>query len=117
MNTIKGISKVEVGTYTNETLLWRAVIARTIQESISGSLRRQREAEQYLFGDNRDFPLVCGCAGMDLGRLRSRLTRLRGHAIPSYVLGAAAQILTDQQTRGNCALPNAGAQSSTCMHV
>jgi hypothetical protein len=90
MSTITAISTVEGGTYTNETLLWRAVIARTIQEWISGSLRRRREAEQYLFGDNRDFPLVCGCAGMDLGRLRSRLARLRGHAIPGYVLAVAA---------------------------
>jgi hypothetical protein len=90
MSTIKAISTVEVGVYTNEALLWRAVIARTIQEWISGSLRRQREAEHYLFGDNRDFLLVCGCAGMDLGRLRSRLARLRGHAIPGYVPAVAA---------------------------
>jgi len=90
MNIIKAISTVEVGKYTNETLLWRAVIARTIQEWISGSLRRQREAEQYLFGDNRDFRLVCESAGMDAGRLRSRLARLRGHAIPGYVPAAAA---------------------------
>jgi hypothetical protein len=65
MSTIKAVSTIEVGTYTNETLLWRAVIARAIQEWISGSLRRQRDVEQYLFGDNRHFPLVCGCAGMD----------------------------------------------------
>ena len=89
MSTIKAISTVEVGTYTNETLLWRAVIARAIHEWISGSLRRQREAEQYLFGDNRDLLLVCGCAEMDVGRLRSRLARLRGHAIPGYGLAAA----------------------------
>jgi hypothetical protein len=90
MNTIKANSTVEVGKFTHETLLWRAVIARTIQEWISGPLRRQREAEQYLFGDNRDFCLVCGCAGMDIGQLRSRLSRLRGHAIPGHVLAAAA---------------------------
>jgi hypothetical protein len=89
MSTIKAISTFEVGTYTNETLLWRAVIARALHEWISGSLRRQREAEQYLFGDNRDFLLVCGCAGMDVGRLRSRLARLRGHAIPGYGLAPA----------------------------
>jgi hypothetical protein len=90
MNTIKVSSTVGVGEYTNETLLWRAVIARTIREWISGSLRRQREAEQYLFRDNRDFSLICGCAGMDVGRLWSRLACLSGHAIRSYVLAAAA---------------------------
>ena len=91
MNTINAISTVGDGKYTNETLLWRAVIARTIREWISGSLRRQREAEKYLFSDNRDFPLVCGYAGMDVGRLRSRLAPLRDHAmIPSNVLAAVA---------------------------
>ena len=90
MSTIKAISTVEVGEYTNETLLWRAVIARTIQEWISGPLRNKREAEQYLFGDNTDFALVCECAGMDAGGLRSRLARLRGKEIPGYIIAAAA---------------------------
>lgn len=89
MSTIKASSTVEVGENTPETRLWRAVIARTIQEWISGSLRRQRDAEQYLFDDNRDFSLVCEAAGMDSGQLRSRLARLRGHVIPDYVLSAA----------------------------
>jgi hypothetical protein len=90
MNTFRAISAVDVGKYTNETLLWRAVIARAIQEWISGPLRLRRGAEQYLFADNRDFPLVCGCAGMDLGRIRSRLARLSDHAIRGYVMAAAA---------------------------
>jgi hypothetical protein len=90
MSTIKVSSPVEVGKNTNEMLLWRAVIARTIQEWFSGTVRSQREAEQYLFDDNRDFPVVCRCAGMDIGQVRSRLARLRGHAIPGYVLAAAA---------------------------
>jgi hypothetical protein len=89
MSTIKASSTVEVVGNTPETVLWRAVIARTIREWISGPLRRQREAEQYLFDDNKDFPLVCQSAGMDSSRLRSRLARLRGHAIPDYLLAAA----------------------------
>ena len=67
MSRIKVISTVEVGENSPETVLWRAVIARTIQEWISGPLRRQGEAEQYLFDDKRDFRLVCGSAGMDSG--------------------------------------------------
>jgi hypothetical protein len=89
MSIIEASSMVEVEENTLETRLWRAVIARTIQEWVSGPLSRQREAEQYLFDDNRDFPLVCESAGMDIGQLRSRLTRLRGHAIPSHMLAAA----------------------------
>jgi len=89
MSMIKVTSMVEVGKNMPETVLWRAVIARTIQEWISGPLRRQREAEQYLFEDNRDFRLVCQSAGMDSSRLRSRLAGLRGHAIPDYLLAVA----------------------------
>ena len=89
MSTINASSTFEVGENTPETVLWRAVIARTIQEWISGPLRCRREAEQYLFDDNRDFPRVCESAGMDIGQLRSRLARLRGHAIPGHMLAAA----------------------------
>jgi hypothetical protein len=89
MSIIKMNSTFKVGENMPETRLWRAVIARTIQEWISGPLRRQREAEQYLFDDNRDFHMVCKSAGMDSGELRSRLARLRGHAIPNFLLAAA----------------------------
>jgi hypothetical protein len=88
MNNFKVSSRVEGWENTPETRLWRAVIARTIREWISGPLRRQREAEQYLFDDDWDFPLVCQSAGMDSRRLRSRLAGLRGHALPDYLLAA-----------------------------
>jgi hypothetical protein len=90
MSTFNAGSKAGIGENTFETRLWRAVIATTIQEWISGPLRRQREAEQYLFQDNRDLPLVCESAGMDIRQLRSRLAGLRGHAIPDYIVAAAA---------------------------
>jgi hypothetical protein len=89
MSTIKPSSAVDVGENTPETRLWRAVIARTIQEWISGPLSRQREAEQYLFDDNKDFPLVCEAAGMEGKQLRSRLARMRGHSIVGHILAAA----------------------------
>ena len=89
MSTLKANLTFGVGEKSPQTALWRAVIARTIREWISGPLRRQREAEQYLFNDNGDFPLVCESAGIDCVDLRSRLTRLRGHAIPEYLLAAA----------------------------
>jgi hypothetical protein len=59
-----------------EKRLWQAVIVTTIQEWLNGPLRSKRKAEQYLFQDERDFPLVCQSAGMDADRLRSKLTRL-----------------------------------------
>jgi predicted nucleic acid-binding protein len=59
-----------------EKRLWQAVIVTTIQEWLSGPLRSKRQAEEYLFQDQRDFPLVCQSAGMDAGRLRAKLNRL-----------------------------------------
>jgi hypothetical protein len=69
-----GLSAVQAH---GETRLWQAVIVTTIQEWISGPLRSKRLAEEYLFKDDKDFPLVCQSAGMDCGRLRAKLNRLR----------------------------------------
>jgi hypothetical protein len=60
-----------------EKRLWQAVIVSTIQEWISGPLRSKRQAEEYLFRDQDDFPAVCQSAGMDAGVLRVKLNRLR----------------------------------------
>ncbi|HEX4003722.1 MAG TPA: hypothetical protein VHX36_13815 [Candidatus Acidoferrales bacterium] len=59
-----------------EKRLWQAVIVTAIQEWISGPLRSKRQAEEYLFQDQKDFPIVCQSAGMDAGRLRAKLNRL-----------------------------------------
>lgn len=59
-----------------EARLWRAVIAGTIQEWVSGPLQLKREAEKYLFGDDKDFPIVCESAGVNAGRLRAELLRV-----------------------------------------
>jgi hypothetical protein len=60
-----------------EERLWRAVISRAIQEWVCGPLRLKREAEKYLFGNGKDFAVVCESAGMDAGRLRAGLLRFR----------------------------------------
>jgi hypothetical protein len=60
-----------------EERIWQAVIVSTIEEWMSGPLRRSIEAEQFLFRDDRDFHLVCQQAGMDAARLRQRLVKLR----------------------------------------
>ena len=60
-----------------EVRLWQAVLLRTIQEWVSGPLRQHRQAEEYLFHDNKDFPRVCQSAGMDPDDLRARLARIR----------------------------------------
>jgi predicted nucleic acid-binding protein len=63
-----------------EKRLWQAVILSTIQEWLFGPLRAKRQAEHYLFDDNSELAEVCRSAGMDVGRLRARLARLRNHS-------------------------------------
>ena len=89
MSILRPRSRADFDRNVPEIRIWRAVIARTIQEWISGPLTRKREAERYLVDDNRDFRLVCGSAGIDSGELRARLTPLRGHARPEYLLAVA----------------------------
>jgi len=60
-----------------EQRVWTAVIARTVEEWISGPLRSQREAESYLFTDEKDFPNVCRSAGLDPLTLRRKLNKLK----------------------------------------
>jgi hypothetical protein len=73
-----------------ECRLWQAVIVSTIQEWIYGPLRRKRQAEEYLFCDDSDFPAVCQSAGMDVGRLRAKLMRLRAQATATKAPAAQA---------------------------
>jgi hypothetical protein len=60
-----------------EQRVWAAVIVRTVEEWISGPLGSQREAESYLFNDDKDFPIVCRSAGLDPQTLRRKLTKLK----------------------------------------
>lgn len=62
---------------TAERKLWRAVIANTVDEWVNGPLRRQREAEDFLFTDNEDYRAVCDSAGINPEDLRGRLEKIR----------------------------------------
>jgi hypothetical protein len=65
-----------------EEQLWRAVIVTAIEEWLGGPLSRRREAEQYLFNDQKDFPLVCRSAGIDAKAFRVRLAQMRADTRP-----------------------------------
>jgi hypothetical protein len=66
---------------TAEQKLWRAVIASTVEEWVSGPLRKQREAEQFLFTDSKDYRTVCYSAGINPENLRGRLEKIRSRQI------------------------------------
>jgi hypothetical protein len=70
-----------------ECRLWQAVIVSTIEEWMSGPLRLKRQAEEYLFRDESDFPAVCRSAGMDVQRLRAKLLRLRSQSVAAKASG------------------------------
>ena len=71
---------------TAEEKLWRAVIAKTLEEWVSGPLRYSRIAEEFLFDDERDFRAVCSSAGMDPSTLRNRLKSIRERGVQKVML-------------------------------
>jgi hypothetical protein len=66
---------------TAETVLWRGVIAKTIQDWLSKPLRPKREAERYLFENSADLSSVCRSAGIDVLLLRTCLNKVRGRTL------------------------------------
>jgi len=59
-----------------EYRLWTAVIVKAVEDWRSGSLRARREAQRFLFEDNRDFCQVCASAGLDPVRFRAQLLKI-----------------------------------------
>ena len=74
---------------TTENLLWRGVIAKTIEEWLSAPLRFKLEAERYLFENSADLSLVCGLAGINVGYLRKCLDKVRGRTLLELMPAAA----------------------------
>jgi hypothetical protein len=70
---------------TAETLLWRGVIARTIQDWLSKPSRPKQEAERYLFTNSRDLSLVCSSAGINVLKMRTCLDKVRGRTLPDIL--------------------------------
>jgi hypothetical protein len=64
-----------------DTLLWRAVVARAIEDWLSKPLRPKHEAERYLFTNSSDLSLVCYSAEIDVVDLRMRLNKVRGRML------------------------------------
>lgn len=72
-----------------EQRLWRAVIASTVNEWVSGPLNKKREAEQFLFHDEQDFRTVCFSAGINPEHLRNRLRKIRENNTSAALIAAS----------------------------
>jgi hypothetical protein len=90
------------GKGTAEEKLWRAVIAKSLEEWVRGPLRYSRIAEEFLFNDDRDFRAVCSSAGVDPSSLRKRLQNIRARGIQKE----AVQLRNRGQKKSN--LPHGG---------
>jgi hypothetical protein len=67
----------EVERPIGEQRLWMAVLAQAVEDWQGDRLRSKKDAEQFLFQDQKDFQMVCARAGIDPVNFRSQLLRLR----------------------------------------
>jgi hypothetical protein len=72
-----------------EQRLWVAVLAQAIEDWRGDRISRKRDAEQFLFEDQKDFEIVCTRAGIDPNSFRAQLCRMHGKAITQPVCLAA----------------------------
>lgn len=72
--------------------LWTAVLVQAVEDWRSNNVRRQREAEEFLFQSQEDFERVCAGAGLDSSHLRAKLLRIkpRVQQQPAFLLRRAA---------------------------
>jgi hypothetical protein len=63
-----------------ERRLWTAVVVMAVEDWRNGSLRSRREAQRFLFDDDKDFTAVCASAGLEPSSLRAKLLKI-GHRV------------------------------------
>lgn len=60
----------------SERRLWTAVLVLAVEDWRQGSVRKRREAEQFLFEEEKNFQQVCAGAGLDPSDFRTRLLKI-----------------------------------------
>ena len=61
-----------------ERKLWVAILLQALEDWRTGTLRRRRDAERFLFHCESDFAAVCRGAGLDPATVLAKLQRMRG---------------------------------------
>ena len=56
--------------------LWTAVLVSAVEDWRNGSLRRRRNAQEFLFDSAADFQSVCARAGVEPISFRARLLKI-----------------------------------------
>jgi hypothetical protein len=56
--------------------LWTAVLVSAVEDWCNGSLRRRRNAQEFLFDSAADFQTVCARAGVEPASFQTRLRKL-----------------------------------------
>jgi hypothetical protein len=62
--------------FIGENRLWTAVLVKAVEDWRFGTMRRRREAQEFLFESDKDFSTVCANAGLDPASLRSKLLKI-----------------------------------------
>ncbi|MFZ3216342.1 MAG: hypothetical protein WA192_09820 [Candidatus Acidiferrales bacterium] len=79
-NTTAGVHVDMQNTVTEEMIserrLWTAVVVSAVEDWRGNSLRARREAQEFLFENDRDFEMVCSAAGLDSSDFRARLLKI-----------------------------------------
>jgi hypothetical protein len=73
-----------------ERRLWTAVLTQALEDWRGDRITAKREAERFLFEDERDFETVCAGAGLDPTSFRAQLCRLRATSIAPQPVKLAA---------------------------
>jgi hypothetical protein len=60
-----------------ENRMWTAVLMQAVLEWQSNNVRASREAEKFLFDDEKDFATVCMGAELNPSTFREQLKRIR----------------------------------------
>jgi len=78
--------------YFSQRRLWTAVLLQAIKDWTATNMRRQREAEKFLFQSKDDFARVCKRAGLEPGSILRKLQRLNAgvRQVPAFQLQRAA---------------------------
>jgi hypothetical protein len=67
-------------TITEETIaehrLWTAVVVKAVEDWRLGTMRRRRDAQAFLFENDRDLETLCVRAGLDSTSLREKLLKI-----------------------------------------